>query len=171
LDHEIGAPTIAAANDLIALASASKDPIEVYIDSPGGSVYAGMVFIEAMEKVKEQGVVIKCYVPQFAASMAFTIFTQCSERYALPYAQLLFHAPRIGGMFLLTPPVAMYLASRLFELDSMLLGLITPVMGIDKKSAKWFTESYDNERLFLAQELSSESPKPWFKIVARMVSK
>lgn len=162
-DHTFG-----LANDLIGLAEKSDDPIDIVISSPGGSVSHGLMFIQAMKEVKKKGVTIRCYVTGMAASMAFNIFTQCDERYSLPYATLLFHAPRVMGTFVIDVQAAKQLYEGLSQLEAILMQLIVPVMGIDRQSGAWFMTSYANERLFLATELAAESPKKWFTVVARI---
>lgn len=154
------------ANRLAALAEQDNDPIDIVISSPGGSIPDGLLFIEAMTVVKTKGIKLRCHVPTVAASMAFVIFTQCQERYALPYARLLFHSPRIEGKFMITTQSAIQLARSLSIVEAMLLEMIQPVMGIGEESEEWFYQSYLSERLFLAAELLSESPKPWFKVVS-----
>lgn len=168
LDEEIGESTLEAASLLYELAEESSKPIDVVIDSPGGSVSHGLYFIQAMKAVQAKGIVIRCVVPRFAASMAYTIFTQCSERYTLPYAQLLFHAPRISGTFLITPRTAVQLANGLAQVEKTLLNLIIPVMGVTAESGRWFAVSYHEERMFVAGELLAESPTPWFTIVNKI---
>lgn len=161
--------TLTKANQLLALAETSKQPIDVLISSPGGIISYGLYFIQAMKVAQDKGIEIRCFVPQLAASMAFTIFTQCDTKVALPFAQLLFHAPRISGNFMLTPPVAVRLAQGLLGIEGVLLKLILPVMGVSKDvGGIWFTESYIDERLFMASDLLKESPKPWFKVVNKI---
>lgn len=160
--------TLGKSNDLLAFAETSKEPIDVLIASPGGVISYGLYFIQAMKVAQSHGVKVRCFVPQLAASMAYTIFTQCSERYALPYATLLFHSPRISGNFTITPSLAMGLAKGLTEIEAVLLKLIVPAMGITEESGAWFTQNYMDETLFVANDLLEQSPKPWFTIVNKI---
>lgn len=165
----IESQTLAQANQLLAFAETSKAPIDILIASPGGAVSYGLFFIEAMKVAQSKGVVIRCFVPHLAASMAFTIFTQCTEKFALPYAQLLFHSPRIQGRFLITPEIAVRLATGLRQLEDTLFELILPAMGVTKDNGlQWFTESYLDERMFLGKDLLEESPTPWFQVVDKI---
>jgi hypothetical protein len=156
------------ANKLVALADKSDRPIDIVIASPGGYISHGLMFIQAMKEVKAKGITIRCVVTSLAASMAYNIFTQCSERYALPYATLLFHSPRISGQFTIDAQGSRQLANDLTQLEKILLQLVIPVMGIDKASGPWFAENYNAERLFLATDLAAESPTPWFTVIARV---
>lgn len=161
----INETSLSKANDLIALGSRSKAPIDILISSPGGVIAHGLAFIQAMKDVQAQGIVIRCHVPILAASMAYVIFTQCNERYTLPYAQLLFHSPRISGTFVITAQAARALAAGMTQLERILVPMIAEPMGIDADSMPWFVQSYNDERLFLATDLLNESPVKWFKVV------
>jgi hypothetical protein len=44
-----------------------------------------------MRAAQSKGVVFKCTTVVMAASMAYSIFSACDERYALPNSRLLFH--------------------------------------------------------------------------------
>ncbi len=165
----IDAGILTKANQLYALASKSRKPIDIIIDSPGGSVNAGLYFIEAMHALQEKNIVIRCHVENLAASMAYVIFTQCNERNALPYALLLFHPPRVQGKFLITPQFATSLSESLTLCEQILVGLIIPVMGINEENLSWFTKNYLEERLFTGTELAKESPVIWFKVVSEVV--
>jgi ATP-dependent protease ClpP protease subunit len=156
------------ANRLVELAESGRGPIDIVISSPGGSVSHGLFLVQAIQAVKAKGVVVRCHVPTLAASMAYVVFTQCTERYALPYAQLLFHAPRVSGEFVITPQGAVELAKGLIGIQNVLFGLIVPVMGISQESGKWFMENYLGETLWTADQLDRESPVHWFKVVAQV---
>lgn len=171
LQGEVGIKTIFLGNALYAAAARGEEVIDLVIHSPGGSVYAGEVFIASMKAVQKRGVKIRCFVPNYAASMAFVIFTQCDERYALPNALLLFHPPRVAGLFLLTTQDAKNLAAMLHKTEVGLLRFMLPVMGVNRSSAAWFQENYLAERFFLATELAEESPKAWFTVLDRMAVK
>lgn len=161
--------TLGKANDLLSLAETSKEPVDILIASPGGTISYGLFFIQAMKSAQAEGVKIRCFVPELAASMAYTIFTQCSERYALPYAQLLFHSPRISGSFTITPQSAVQLAQGLMQIEKVLLDLIAPIMGVTKENGGvWFVQNYLDETLFLASDLLEESPTKWFTVVHKI---
>lgn len=69
-------------------------PVNIIIDSPGGSVYSGTMFINQMEAVRGRGTPVRCFVSGMAASMAFSILLHCDERYALANSYLLWHPVR-----------------------------------------------------------------------------
>jgi ATP-dependent Clp protease protease subunit len=82
---------------LLAAEDAEKD-IYLYINSPGGSISAGMAIYDTMQYVKND-------VATFAMGMAASMgqFLLCSgapgKRYALPHARIMMHQPSggIGG--------------------------------------------------------------------------
>lgn len=76
---------------ILAMSLESDKPIDILISSPGGSVIAGLFFMDAMDRVKSRGIKIRCLVDKMAASMAMHIFGNCDERYALANSLLLWH--------------------------------------------------------------------------------
>jgi len=79
----------------------SQDPervISVYINSPGGEVYAGVAMYDTMKHVKNEIVTINCGLAASAASLLLAGGTK-GKRYALPNTYTLIHQPLIhGGM-------------------------------------------------------------------------
>ena len=80
---------------LLYLASKSDDPIEIYIDSPGGSVLAGLAIIDMMSHVKSEIATIVCGQ---AASMGAVIFSAGTpgKRFMLTHSQCMVHQPYTG---------------------------------------------------------------------------
>jgi len=77
---------------------ADKD-IDMYINSPGGSVTAGLAIYDTMQLVKPD---VATICSGMAASMASVLVTGGApgKRFALPYAKLLIHQPwvsQVGG--------------------------------------------------------------------------
>lgn len=67
------------------ITSDRSDTIYLYIDSPGGSVFALQSMIEQMLYSEKKFVCIARY----AASAAFMLYQYCDERYMLPYGSIL----------------------------------------------------------------------------------
>lgn len=84
------------AQELEKLTRKSKAPVYLLINSPGGAVIPGLIFVEAMKQAKARGVEIKCVTGVLAASMAFIYLAHCDERYVLDNARLLFHPVSVG---------------------------------------------------------------------------
>ncbi|MBO0840045.1 MAG: ATP-dependent Clp protease proteolytic subunit [Sciscionella sp.] len=88
------------ANQLTAqlLLLAAEDPdkdITLYINSPGGSVTAGMAIFDTMELIEPD---VATYAMGLAASMGQFLLTAGTpgKRYALPHARILMHQPSAG---------------------------------------------------------------------------
>jgi len=78
---------------------AAEDPekdIQLYINSPGGSISAGMAIYDTMQFVKND--VMTICIGQ-AASMGAMLLTagKAGKRYALPNSRILIHQPLIMG--------------------------------------------------------------------------
>lgn len=83
-------------SELLYLDSLNHDEISVYINSPGGSVTAGMAIYDTMNFIKSD---VRTIVVGMAASMAAFLLTCGSKgkRMALPNAEIMIHQP-LGGM-------------------------------------------------------------------------
>jgi len=73
--------------------------IDMYINSPGGSVTAGLAIYDTMQLIKPD---VATICAGMAASMASIILTggAPAKRYALPYSKILIHQPwvsQVGG--------------------------------------------------------------------------
>jgi len=79
-----------------------EDPdkdIDMYINSPGGSVTAGLAIYDTMQTIKPD---VATLCAGMAASMASILLTggAAGKRFALPYAKILIHQPwvqQVGG--------------------------------------------------------------------------
>jgi ATP-dependent Clp protease protease subunit len=77
-----------------------EDPekdVQLYINSPGGSITAGMAIYDTMQYIKND--VLTLCVGQ-AASMATLLLSAGSpkKRFALPNSRILIHQPSMGGL-------------------------------------------------------------------------
>ncbi len=90
------------ANVIIAqmLFLSSEDPgkdISLYINSPGGSITAGLAILDTMNLIEPD---ITTYCVGQAASMA-AVLLACGakgKRFALPHARILIHQPSMSGL-------------------------------------------------------------------------
>ncbi|MCS0639355.1 ATP-dependent Clp protease proteolytic subunit [Streptomyces sp. LP05-1] len=80
---------------LLMLAAQSEEDIYLYINSPGGSVTAGMAVYDTMQIVKNDVVTIAM---GFCASMGQFLLTAGApgKRFALPHTKILMHQPSAG---------------------------------------------------------------------------
>ena len=91
--NDINSNTIVA--ELLYLDSLNNDDISIYINSPGGSVTAGMAIYDTMNFVKSD---VSTICVGMAASMgAFLLSSGCKgKRYVLPNSEVMIHQP-LGG--------------------------------------------------------------------------
>lgn len=75
----------------------SKAPISFYINSPGGSVSAGLAIYDTMQFLRCE---VHTYCIGMAASMGAVLMCggEKGKRYVLPNSRLLLHQPLIGGV-------------------------------------------------------------------------
>lgn len=73
-------------------------PITFYINSPGGSVTAGLAIYDTMKLIKSP---VKTVCMGICASMASILLSggEKGERYIFPNAEVMIHQPSIGGHF------------------------------------------------------------------------
>jgi ATP-dependent Clp protease protease subunit len=78
----------------------AEDPekdIQLYINSPGGSITAGLAIYDTMQFIKNN---VVTYCIGQAASMAATLLLAGTKgkRFALPNSRILIHQPLMGGL-------------------------------------------------------------------------
>ena len=85
-----------AAQMLLLAAEDPKADIALYINSPGGSVTAGMAIFDTMEFIPCD---VATYAMGLAASMGQFLLSAGArgKRYALPHCQILMHQPSAGS--------------------------------------------------------------------------
>lgn len=74
------------------------DPVDIYINSPGGSVNAGLVIYDVIQACLEK-IEINMYCIGMAASMGAVILAggQKGHRFILPHSNVMIHEPLISG--------------------------------------------------------------------------
>ena len=80
---------------LLFLASKGNEDIEMYIDSPGGSVSAGLSIIDTMNHIKPD---VATICNGIAASMGAVILSSGAQgkRYMFPHSECMIHQPSTG---------------------------------------------------------------------------
>src|ERR687883_710268 len=76
----------------------SVDPdkdISIYINSPGGSIYAGLAIYDTMQFIKPDVATICCGIAMSMGSLLLTGGTK-GKRFALPNSRILIHQPSAG---------------------------------------------------------------------------
>jgi ATP-dependent protease ClpP protease subunit len=129
-------------------------PVTIILNSPGGDVLTGFLFINYMERVKAQGVKINCYVQHMAASMAFQILLHCDKRYALANSLLLWHPARIYLLAeALTAERAKVLADELTVINQRIFREL--VMGLAGLNPEEILRHFGLETLHFAADLQA----------------
>lgn len=88
------------ANDIIMqlmyLQGESEEPINIYINSPGGEVTAGLLIYDVIQSLT---VPVNTYCTGLAASMGAVLLAggQAGRRYILPHSKTMIHEPLISG--------------------------------------------------------------------------
>ena len=155
--------------ELVLLASEDdKRDISLYINSPGGSVTAGMAIYDVMQYVPND---VATYAMGMAASMGQ--FLLCAgaagKRYALPHAAILMHQPHggIGGTatdIRIQAEQILYLKRTLAERISFHTGQTVEQVESDSDRDRWFTADQAKDYGFVdrvirsATEVPSEGP-------------
>lgn len=147
--------TYKPASKLIELANKNTKPVYILIDSNGGSVVEGIRFMRIMDRAKARGVKIKCVVTGHAMSMAFSIFSNCSERYAMPLSLLMWHPAYVQGNLKLTEKDANALGYQIKLLTEYLNRIVRNALRLPESV---YQEYYENEYITLAWDLKRLSP-------------
>ena len=146
---------------------AAEDPkrdISIYINSPGGSVSAGMAIYDIMQYVPND---VATYAMGMAASMGQ--FLLCAgthgKRYALPHAQILLHQPHggIGGTasdIRIQAEQILYLKRTLAERTAMHTGQSLEQVERDSDRDRWFTADQAKDYGFVDHVVRSAREVP-----------
>ncbi|HOA74909.1 MAG TPA: ATP-dependent Clp protease proteolytic subunit [Phycisphaerae bacterium] len=121
----------------------SKAPISLYINSPGGSVSAGLAIYDTMQFLRCE---VHTYCIGMAASMGAVLMCggEKGKRFVLPNSRLLLHQPLIGGV--LEGPATdlsieaaeiIRLRKRLYEIIAFHTGKPVSQIEIDCDRNKW----------------------------------
>ena len=151
--------------ELVLLASEDeKRDISIYINSPGGSVYAGMAIYDVMQYVPND---VATYAMGMAASMGQFLLTAGApgKRYALPHAQILMHQPSggIGGTasdIRIQAEQMLYIKRTLFERTAYHTGQSIERIEEDADRDRWFTAEQAKEYGFVDQVIRSAVEVP-----------
>jgi ATP-dependent Clp protease protease subunit len=152
---------------LLAAEDAKRD-ISLYINSPGGSVSAGLAIYDVMQFVPND---VATYAMGMAASMGQ--FLLCAgaagKRYAMPHAQIMLHQPHggIGGTasdIRIQAEQILYVKRILAERTAMHTGQTVEQIETDSDRDRWFTADQAKAYGFVdhvvrsANEVPSEGP-------------
>ncbi|HEY4850060.1 MAG TPA: ATP-dependent Clp protease proteolytic subunit [Streptosporangiaceae bacterium] len=151
--------------ELVLLAAEdAKADISIYINSPGGSVYAGLAIYDVMQYVPND---IATYAMGMAASMGQFLLCAGTEgkRFALPHAQILMHQPSggIGGSasdIRIQAEQMLYIKRTLAERTAFHTGQTVEQIETDADRDRWFTAEEAREYGFVDRVISSAVEVP-----------
>jgi ATP-dependent Clp protease protease subunit len=153
-----------AAQMLLLSAEDPKRDIHLYINSPGGSVTAGMAIYDTMQFIDCD---VATYGMGLAASMGQFLLTAGTKgkRYALPHAQVLMHQPSggIGGTasdIRIQAEQMLYIKRTLFERTAYHTGQSVEQIERDADRDRWFTAEEAKEYGFVDQVIRSAVEVP-----------
>jgi ATP-dependent Clp protease protease subunit len=151
--------------ELVLLAAEdAKADISIYINSPGGSVYAGLAIYDVMQYVPND---IATYAMGMAASMGQFLLCAGTEgkRFALPHAQILMHQPSggIGGSasdIRIQAEQMLYIKRTLAQRTAFHTGQTVEQIEADADRDRWFTAEQAREYGFVDRVISSAIEVP-----------
>jgi ATP-dependent Clp protease protease subunit len=139
---------IAAQMLLLAAEDPEKD-IHLYINSPGGSVTAGMAIYDTMQFITCD---VATYCMGLAASMGQFLLTAGAKgkRYALPHSRVMMHQPLggIGGTatdIKIQAEQILHIKRQMAELIAGHSGQTVEQIGKDSDRDRWFTANEAQE--------------------------
>jgi ATP-dependent Clp protease, protease subunit len=142
----------------------SKRDISLYINSPGGSVTAGMAIYDVMQYVTND---VATYAMGLAASMGQFLLTAgaAGKRYALPHATVLMHQPSggIGGTasdIRIQAEQMLYVKRTLFERTAFHTGQTVEQIERDADRDRWYTAEEAKEYGFVDHVIRSAAEVP-----------
>ena len=136
---------ICAALLLLAAQEPDRD-ISLYINSPGGSITAGMAVYDTMQFVKCD---VSTVAMGLAASMGQFLLTAGAKgkRYALPHARILMHQP-LGGIAGSATDIRIQ-AEQILHIKKQMAELTAEHTG---QSVERIEEDWDHDRWFTAEQ-------------------
>jgi len=146
---------------------AAEDPeqdINLYINSPGGSVYSGMAIYDTMQFVEND---VATIAMGMAASMGQLLLCAGTrgKRYALPHARIMMHQPS-GGMGGTASDIAiqaeqMLYTKRMFqERVAFHTGQDPAQIEADSDRDRWFTAAEARDYGFIDHVISGAKQVP-----------
>ena len=158
IDDHVASLTIA---QLIFLEAEDSDKdINLYINSPGGSVTAGLAIYDTMKYIKPK---VSTICVGMAASMAAILLAggAAGKRTALPNSKIMIHQPWIGGLQGQTSDIEIH-AKEMLKTRDTLYKILADHTG---KTMEQITKDCDRDHF-----LSSEEAKE-YKIIDNILEK
>ena len=114
---------------LFYLDSKSEDVIKLYINSPGGLVYALLSILDVIDVLKSP---VYTYVNGLAASAAAVLLIYGKKRFATKYSTIMFHQPLAHGISGQAEDIIRE-AKEIERLRDLLAEIVSNKTGLSKK--------------------------------------
>ena len=142
-----------------ALQAAGGEDVEIYINSPGGSVTAGMAIYDTMQYIEPEVVTVALGM---AASMGQLLLSAGApgKRYATPHARILMHQPSggVGGTasdIRINANLILQMKKELAEIIAQRTGKSVEQIRQDSERDHWFTAQEALEYGFIDHVITS----------------
>lgn len=128
----------------------AEDPekdISLYINSPGGSVSAGLAIYDTMKYIKCN---VSTICVGLAASMGAVLLAggEAKKRFALPHSKIMIHQPWVGGLQGQTTDIEIH-AKEMLKTRETLYKILTDHTG---KSMEQITKDCDRDYFLTSEE-------------------
>jgi len=149
---------------LLLAAEDDERDINLYINSPGGSVSAGMAIYDTMQFVKNDVVTIAMGMAASMGQLLLCAGTK-GKRYALPHARIMMHQPS-GGIGGTASDIAiqaeqMLYTKRMFqERVAFHTGQDQPTIEADSDRDRWFTAAEAQDYGFIDKVITGAIQVP-----------
>ena len=149
---------------LLLAAEDDERDINLYINSPGGSVSAGMAIYDTMQFVRNDVVTIAMGMAASMGQLLLCAGTK-GKRYALPHARIMMHQPS-GGIGGTASDIAiqaeqMLYTKRMFqERVAFHTGQDQPVIEADSDRDRWFTAEEAKDYGFIDKVITGAMQVP-----------
>ncbi len=130
----------------------SEKDINLYINSPGGSVSAGMAIYDTMQYIRPD---VATICVGMAASMGAVLLAggQPNKRSSLPHSKIMIHQPWIGGLQGQTTDIEIH-AKEMLKTRDKLYQILSKHTG---KTVEQITKDCDRDYYLSAQEAKEYS--------------
>ncbi|HSD64758.1 MAG TPA: ATP-dependent Clp endopeptidase proteolytic subunit ClpP [Ignavibacteriaceae bacterium] len=138
----------------------SEKDINLYVNSPGGSVTAGLAIYDTMKYVKPD---VSTICVGMAASMGAILLAggSAGKRTALPNAKIMIHQPWVGGLQGQTSDIEIH-AKEMLKTRDTLYKILAEHTG---KSVEQITKDCDRDYFLSAQEAKD------YKLIDNIIEK
>lgn len=153
------------ANTIINMANKNKNvDINILLNSAGGNNTEFDFIIKAINIVQSRGIKVNCIITKNTASMGFVLFTECSNRYILDSATLMFHATKLSilGNMYFTQEQLLNFYKNIKKINNEWITSLPLKIGMDLNT---FKDAFYSEKIWNATEFKEKCKKDYVNII------